>query len=229
MLLMTDVYETKYSPVVVQHPFTSTGVVGIKKDGEVQLLDITKSPENLQLWRDQVWEQIESADSAFSIYLQVNKPYGLTFLKYAAPYLSQEDMSKILASAWILSENPNADANTGKRDLVTLFQSAAPDVLMTEDERQELTDLESPVTVYRGVTSYNAKNIRALSWTLNYETAKWFATRFGENGTVYEAQVDKDRILALFNGRNESEVIVNPRYLMNIEPVNEPAMELEMT
>ena len=28
------------------------------------------------------------------------------------------------------------------------------------------------MTVYRGVTPYNAKNIRALSWTLDRETAE---------------------------------------------------------
>lgn len=43
------------------------------------------------------------------------------------------------------------------------------------------------VCVYRGVTSYNAENVEALSWTLNREAAEWFAHRRGENGAVYEA------------------------------------------
>ena len=227
-LLMTDIHENTFSPVVVQHPFTSSGFVGLKRDGSFQILDITRDPENLRLWQKQVREQIEEADSAFRIYMMVNKPYGLTFLKYTAPHLSQEDLSHILSSAWIMSENPNADSNLSKRQLVSLFRSADPSVLMDEEERQALAGLDSPVTVYRGVTSYNAKNIRALSWTLNYETAEWFATRFGENGTVYEAQVDKGHILALFNGRNEAEVIVDPKYLTNIEQADAPEMGLEM-
>ena len=49
------------------------------------------------------------------------------------------------------------------------------------------------------------------------DTAEWFAHRFGEEGTVYEAQISKEHILAFFNGRNESEVVVDPKYL---EPVS---------
>ena len=228
-LLHTDVHQTKYSPAVVQHPFTSSGIVGVKVDGELQLLDITQDQENLLLWQEQLRTQIESIDSPFGVFLLVNKPYGLTFLKYAEPYLSQADYSKILVSAWMMSENPNADTNFTRRSLVGLFKNADPAVLMDEDERQELATLEDPVTVYRGVTPYNAKNIRALSWTLKYEVAKWFSERFGENGTVYQAQVEKAHIFALFHGRNEAEVIVDPQHLTGIVQTQEPAQKNVMT
>ena len=33
MLLMTDVHETEFSPVVVQHPFTSSGIVVLPEKG----------------------------------------------------------------------------------------------------------------------------------------------------------------------------------------------------
>lgn len=33
MLLLTPVHKTPYSPVVVQHPFTSCGIATAKKDG----------------------------------------------------------------------------------------------------------------------------------------------------------------------------------------------------
>ena len=65
----------------------------------------------------------------------------------------------------------------------------------------------------------NAKNIKALSWTLDKDTAEWFAHRFGENGTVYEAQIQKKYIYAFFNSRNESEVIVDPKHLIAIAQV----------
>jgi len=227
-LLMTDVYETSYSPVVVQHPFTSSGMVGVRTDGELKVLDITKNSENLRLWRIQMRKIIDQADSAYRLYLLVNKPYGLTFLKLSEPYLSRNDLSKILSSAWVMSENPNSDVNLSKRRLVSLFRSADPSVLMDEDERQTLADLEPTVTVYRGVTSYNADKVRALSWTLDYDTAKWFATRFGERGMVYEAQVYKERILALFNRRNEAEVIIDPKDLMNIEQRDNLEMDMKM-
>ncbi len=35
MMLMTDVQETEFSPMVVQHPFTSSGIVVLpEKDGK---------------------------------------------------------------------------------------------------------------------------------------------------------------------------------------------------
>lgn len=228
-LLMTDIHETEYSPMVVQHPFTSSGTVGVRKDGGFQVIDITENEENLRLWREQIKEQIKEADNAFDIYMLLNKPYALTFLKFAEPYLSREDMSKILSCAWVMSENPNADANMNKRQLLSLFRSADPSVLMDEDERRELDSLPSTVTVYRGVTPYNEKNVKALSWTLNYETAIWFATRFGECGSVYKAQVNKENILAFFKGRNEAEVIIDPRHLMDLEQMDSPRMDMEMT
>ena len=87
---------------------------------------------------------------------------------------------------------------------------------MDKDEYEAFQNLEDTVTVYRGVTSHNAKNVKALSWTLSYDTADWFAHRFGEDGTVYEAQIDREHIYAYFNRRNEHEVIVDPKYLMDI-------------
>ena len=159
----------------------------------------------------------------------MRQAYSLTFLKYASPYLSKADFSKILADAWIRSENPNCDTNVSKSKLISMFKQADPHELMLEDELRQYEELDDTVTVYRGVTSHNAKNIKALSWTLDREKAEWFAHRFNEDGTVYEAEIDKQHILALFNGRNESEVIVDPKFLMDIRISEEPVQELNQT
>ena len=100
---------------------------------------------------------------------------------------------------------------------------------MNQEERAAYKSLEDIVTVYRGVTSYNVKNVKALSWTLDRDTAEWFAHRFGEEGTVYEAQIPKEHILAYFNGRNESEVVVDPKYLEQIMESPKPEMGMQMT
>ena len=102
-----------------------------------------------------------------------------------------------------------------------MFKQADPTCLMEQDEYIQFKALDDTVTVYRGVTPHNAKSVKALSWSLNQETAEWFAHRFGENGTVYEAQIDKKHIYAYFGGRNESEVIVDPSYLTNITEVQD--------
>ena len=97
-----------------------------------------------------------------------------------------------------------------------MFKSADPKALMEDDEYEQLQELDDTLTVYRGVTSYNADNVKALSWTLNKEKAEWFAHRFNDDGAVYEAQIDKKHIFAIFNGRNESEVVLDPQYLTDI-------------
>ena len=149
-------------------------------------------------------------------------------MKFASSYLSKEDFSELLADAWVSSENPNCDANLNKSELLAMFKEADTAYLMGEDEYRELQGLVDPVTVYRGVTSHNAKNVRALSWTLDYDVAEWFSKRFNEDGTVYEAQINKEHILALFNSRNESEVIVDPKYLMDIVEAQEPNVGMIM-
>lgn len=121
-LLMLEPEGTAFSPMVVKHPFTDSGIVGIRKEnGELGIGNIMEHPEDLISWR--------------------------------------------------------------------------------------------------GVRSRRPGNVEALSWTLNKKTAEWFAHRFGRDGTVYEAQIDRDQILAVFNSRNEAEVIVDPNYLRDVTPV----------
>ena len=226
IFLEMDIEPTDHAPIVVSHPFTNSGFAGIRdRDGNLMIADLLGKPENCRRWREQVGRLVDEAGSAHEVFQLLNKPYMLTFLKYTAPFLSEPDLGQILAGAWTMNESPNMDTNVSRRELTALFRSVSPEYLMDEEERAAYQALEDPVTVYRGVTSYNAQNIRALSWTLDRDTAEWFAHRFGEEGTVYEAQVRKEHILALFTGRNESEVIVDPKYLERILEV--PSLQME--
>ena len=216
-LLSQDIGKTPYSPMVVQHPFASSGFMLIP--GTEQIIDITKNADNLKLWRGYMSGLIDKANSAYSIFMLLNKTYGLTFLKYAKQYLSTEDLTAILADAWMRSENPNMDANVTKSELVSMFEKADKTMIMTDEERKRLSEFGETVTVYRGVTPYNARNVKALSWTVDKKKAEWFAHRFGENGTVYKARIQKADVLAFFMGRNESEIVLNPKKLEQISAV----------
>ena len=216
-LLMTEVHTTPMSPIIVQHPFASSGIAMLP--GKNELLDITANAENLKKWRDYVSGLITKAKTAYDIFMLLNKGYALTFLKFAKYALSAEDLAQILADAWIQAENPNMDCNVTKAELVSMFKRSDREYLMTEAERKLLAALEETVTVYRGVTPYNAKNVKALSWTLDKKKAEWFAHRFGEKGPVYQAQINKGNILAVFTGRNESEVVLNPNKLEQLKAI----------
>ena len=64
---------------------------------------------------------------------------------------------------------------------------------------------------------------------MDQDKADWFAHRYGEDGTVYEAQISKAHIHALFNSRNESEVIVDPKYLTDITIVQDQDETITIT
>ena len=215
--LMQDIKETPMSPLVVKHPFTDSAlIVAQDSEGRVTHTNLLEDEHARRDWQKQMEKQIELARSAFHIHFMIAKPYRLAFLKYARPFLSRADFSEILSDAWIRSEYPSYDPNVNQSEQLAMFRAADPAVLMDEDEYETFSSLEDSITVYRGVTSYNAENVKALSWTLNYDTAVWFAHRFGEDGTVYEAQVAKKHILALFNSKSEQEVIVDPQHLIEI-------------
>lgn len=228
-LLELDIQLTKMSPLVVKHPFTDSGIVDLsKEDGSIAIADLTSGPASLHLWREQMGRLIDDVEKPIDLFLMITKPYKLGFLKYAAPYLSEQDTALFLSQAWITTEAPNSDPNLTKRELLALFRSVDPQKLMDEEEYEIFRGLEDVVTIYRGVTSYNAKNVEALSWTLNRDTAEWFAHRYGEQGAVYEAQIEKKHICAVFLGRNEAEVIVDPKHLRNVVATEEPAEEPQL-
>lgn len=223
-LLFMEPQTTEFAPMVIKHPFTDSGIVGLRNEaGELRIGNIMESEADLQQWRKVMGDVIDKTESAFGIYLLVTKSYALGFAKYAEQFLSKEDFTRILADAWIRCENPNNDPNLSRNKILSLFKAADPAVLMDSEELSQLQALEDTVTVYRGVRSNMPGSVKALSWTLSRDTAEWFANRYGKSGTVYEAKIDKDHIHALFLGRNESEVIVDPKYLCGITQVQELA------
>lgn len=230
VFLDLDIRLTSYSPMIVDHPFTNSGLTGIRgEDGNLVIVDLINDPKALAQWRTQVGKQIDRTDSAMRLFLMVNKTYALTLLKHAEPYLSEQDFGQILSTAWMLSEAPHNDPNLSKQQLASMFRSVSPEYLMDEEELRQYRALEDTVTVYRGVTPYNRRNVKGLSWTLDRERAEWFAHRFGEDGTVYTAQISKEYIFAIFNGRNEAEVVVDPKKLENVVVVPGQQQGFSMT
>ena len=62
-LLHLDIRPTSLSPMVVSHPFTNSGFVGLRdEDGSVRIGAITEDQEALARWRQQVEAGIERAE-----------------------------------------------------------------------------------------------------------------------------------------------------------------------
>lgn len=217
IFLYLDIQPTKMSPLVVKHPFTDSGITAIRhENGSLQPADLLNDPWMLSCWREQMAQNIQSAESSDQLFYMVTKSYRLAFLKHGAGYLSERDAASALNFAWTTCEAPNNDPNLSRRELLALFRSVSPSLLMDEEELQAYERLPDTATVYRGVTPYNAKMVKGLSWTLDRDTAEWFARRYGSDGQVYQAQIEKAHIHAVFLGRNEAEVIVDPKYLTDL-------------
>ena len=213
--LYLDIEETDFSPIVVMHPiFESAFVYLPESDRMCNVLEDTDGyNEIMQLYRN----RIEKAKTAFELYRFMRKSYRLTFLKFTEKYLSIEDLSKLLADAWITSENPNQDANVSVTKLAKMFRKCDKKLLMEDDEYEVYEHLPEEFTVYRGV-SVN-RNSHGMSWTKNLKTAEWFAHRFdcdGKVGYIQKATARKKDVLAYFNGRNEDEIVISTNDLSNI-------------
>ena len=222
-LLSTEIHDTEYAPFIISHPFANSGIAFLPGKNGREMLDITSSEENRMRWREYLDKCIDQAESVFQISCMLNKPYRLAFLKYAQPHMDEKEFAQLLALCWIQTEGPNQDVNVSKREFVEMFQEASAENLMNLDEHRKLAELPDEITVYRGITEKNKDNILAMSWTMKQETAEWFANRFKGKGKVYRAKIRKEDILAVFLGRNESEVIVDPKSLKEIS-LCEPAM-----
>ena len=97
--LMMDIKTTTHSSLIVTHPFTDSGFVGIS--GETTLMNLLENNDTLLRWQNQMKNQIGECDSANRIFMLFTKPYRMVILKYAEPYLSQKDFSEILSNVWM--------------------------------------------------------------------------------------------------------------------------------
>lgn len=192
------------------HPFTDSFVVGIRGENNDLVLVDLKNEQALAEWRKQLKQQIDTLSNVKDIFLMLNKPYILTFISYIEPMLTDAELGKILSDNWSFIEDITGNRNVNGRKLVKWFFRADKRSLMTEKEWVFYESLPEEVTIYRGVTSHNRRYKMALSWTIDRETAVWFANRFDTGtGEVWEMVIPRERICCFFSRRNEQEVIVN--------------------
>jgi len=201
--LFMDIAETKV-PFVASHPFTSSWFWMNPKGELVDLHNVGAARE----WREKMKTQIDESDLD-SLFAWMNRPYIMSFLKFVEKELSPDDLGMILGRYWQDVEVISLDSVVPGEQIVRMFKRASKNTLMNDKERAVYDSLPDEVTVYRGVTSYNRRAKKALSWTVDKEVAQWFANRFDTGtGEVWTLTVPKERILCFFGG-GEKEVIVN--------------------
>ena len=203
------------------HPVFESTIAGISDGDNGKIVDFYNNDDNLQLVRDSFLKRIKSSTTINELYCIVRKSYRLTFLKFAEPFLSCNDMSELLADAWTTSENPNQDNNVKLPMIVRWFKNANKKLLMDEEEYEVYKSLPDKFTVYRGVAI--GRNPNGLSWTKSKSKAEWFSHRFDKNnniGYIQSAIADKQNVLAYFNSRDEDEIVVDPKTFDNINIIS---------
>ena len=209
IFLNMDIKDTPFSPMIVQHPIFESGYIGIIQNGKYKPVNICDDEIAREEVLSQYYKRIDLCKSAAEVYQIVRKSYKLTFLKYIWRYLNVKDKCELMRDAWITSEDPNQDANVSIPELERMFKDTVRKSLMKEEEIAFLNSLPDEFEIYRGVAV--GRNPNGLSWTPSEKIATWFAHRFdkkGKQGYIKKGLVQKDAVLAYFNGRDEEEIVV---------------------
>lgn len=133
----------------------------------------------------------------------------------------------LLKEAWLAGKSGSVLALNGnsRTQIVSYFEEAERTDLMEADEHAVLSSLGEMVRIYRGAKLKEEcpkRTAFALSWSLDYSTARRFGVHGhgSGQGVVLSADVPKVAILALWETSGaEPEVVVNPRRLRNIQIV----------
>lgn len=203
---------------IVLHPYINCQFIPRKGSIDIrEAYDITK-PEDMMHVREDICKMIDRIEDYHTFSFYLSKPYLTAFFKYTKDYLSIKDYSEFLGDLWVQVEFTNKDPNISPNEFIKLFKKADQQYLMEEDEKEFLASLDEEVTIYRGVKPKSST--KALSWTTQLTTAKWFADRLEKNGKVYKANIKKKDILALFLRRGEFETVVDYHKLYNVEEMS---------
>lgn len=212
---------------IITHPvFESNFVIGMNEDGTQAngLFDLLKDKKMLSRYIKYYENCINSQKDLYGILRFIRKQYVLQYLNITKNQISCRDFSESLIEGWVSDEYANQNTSVSKEELLNMFLMSDAEYMIDDEDKKTYQTIKNSkkTTIYRGVTEYNEKDVnKSLSWTLDVDTALYFATRFNQHGNVYKATISPDDVLAYTNIRDEHEVIVNPVGLQNIRKDNE--------
>jgi hypothetical protein len=148
----------------------------------------------------------------------IEKPYRLQAFIGIQDKLSDAQYWRNLEFAWEVNEFVHRDKTTW----LSLFTSKRRyrGLIMDREDRKHLQTLPDELVIYRGYrhSSYKA----GLSWTLSLEKAAWFANRWNQgNPMVVTGRCRKEDVIAYLNGRNEQEIVIDPRKVTGLKKLKD--------
>lgn len=145
------------------------------------------------------------------------RPFRVYAFTRIAAQLSDVDYWTLLADLWVDAENIYEDQQLWESLLQDGGRFPRRHLMMTEAERQALAAHPETLTIYRGF-NVDGRHL-GMSWTLNADTARNFALRFGGHGRpqVASGTVSTAAVIAYLRGRGEDEIVVHPTNVTNVD------------
>ena len=137
----------------------------------------------------------------------------LTFYFSRKKYLNKLlNMTEQLEERYLLPEIMQVPERADEQVFYQIMKMAEKSLVLPDDI-DKLSD-DSVITIYRGVKENDYKG---LSWTIDKNTAIWFAKRFSNGDCyVFTGQLKKKDIIAYFNNRDEAEIVCDYRKIKHI-------------
>lgn len=196
-------------------PYVTDGPVGkcLKHPLVFDPIAIVPGLANRRLYqkKQQLEKAVRKGDYRQALWLY-ERPYRMPMVLEWQDEVDNDLLRELLVSAWMDTEFP---FQYDQEELLAIFRRLRPVSDVSGVDDKYLEHLKG-ATVYRGVGS--PKYMLGFSWTKSAERAEWFAKRFRTNGAVYVVQIKSiDNILGIFEGRGESEVLLDPTTLKGIK------------
>lgn len=146
------------------------------------------------------------------------RPYRIDALQIALRSGLRDNaaaMNELIQSTWIDSEN----IRQNQKAWIQIWSSLDnPQQTMDPTDAAAFKKLPETIEIYRGVRNPHF-NKNGLSWTTDIAKAHWFAKRWSgakdSMPLLLTGQVAKQKVFAHFTGRNESEIVVLPKFVRN--------------
>jgi hypothetical protein len=188
---------------------------GNRNDPELVVMDTDDNKKRAIDFRFGIME--ETCKDMASFFWMINKADRLTVLHLFSNIGGMNgEYESILKDAWVSTEFPH---QTAIPQLIAMFKRADCNKMMDGADKKKLAELPDEITIYRGLQDKRAKR-KGLSWSLSYDKALWFATRWNSpDARVLEARIKKKDVFIYTNQRSEEEVVVDPGKLKGIRNV----------
>lgn len=146
------------------------------------------------------------------------RAFRIEAFQSVAEEMDDKSYWKVLSEVYVDSENTHY--HKGKLRRFLMSDRPHRKSMMSDAEQVAFDGLPEKLTLYRG---YRFSNALGWSWTLSKEKAVWFANRFAELrkgvARIATGEVEKDHVIAFLDGRNEKEVICDPRLVRFVSTI----------